>query len=272
MTINHAERAFHVWPILARVAKQPDPTITYGELAAEIGIHHRAVRYVLSEIQDYCLADKLPPLTILVVNAGDRLPGEGFVAWDADDLTAGVEKVVRYPWSQLVNPFSYAASGHTEEELADKLVNSPSTAGDVYALVKVRGTAQSIFRKALLLAYGSRCAICGLSFEAALDAAHLIPWSAASHEQRMSPTNGVLLCSTHHSLFDTGLITISAEFAVAFYDPNGVDGHYSEADRKMSILLHSKPAFMPTDVRHHPTQEALAHHHRLHEWDFSAYK
>jgi putative restriction endonuclease len=29
-------------------------TITYADLGARIGVHHRAIRYVLGPIQDYC--------------------------------------------------------------------------------------------------------------------------------------------------------------------------------------------------------------------------
>jgi len=59
-TVNQYERAFRAWPILARVAKEKRKT-TYGRLAAALGVHHRVVRYVLSEIQDYCRSEKLPP-------------------------------------------------------------------------------------------------------------------------------------------------------------------------------------------------------------------
>lgn len=269
MAINHAERAYRAWPILVRVARQPKPAITYGELAAKLDVHPRAVRYILSEIQDYCLAEKKPPLTILVVNAVNRLPGEGFIAWDIDDLKSGIAAVARYPWEQMGNPFAYAASGKTEDGLAEELVADPSQARDIYALVRVRGTVQSIFRKALLKAYDSRCAICGLSFEEALEAAHLIPWSEANSAQRMSPTNGILLCSTHHRLFDAGMITVGPKYVVTFYDPGGTKEAYSEADRLVSTQLHGRPAIMPAHRKHRPTHEALAHHHKKFGWSFS---
>jgi hypothetical protein len=48
--VNHVERAFLAWPSLVEraIAKM---TISYGELAAVIGIHVRPIRYVLSVIQ-----------------------------------------------------------------------------------------------------------------------------------------------------------------------------------------------------------------------------
>lgn len=152
MPINHAERAFRTWPILTRVAKQPKPTITYGEAAAELGIHPRAMRYVLSEIQDWCIEEKKPPLTIVVVSADDGVPGEGFIAWDVDDLPTGMADVTSYPWDQLTNPFMFASTGLTEDDLASELAEHPAKASEIYAMVKVRGAAQRIFRKVLLQA------------------------------------------------------------------------------------------------------------------------
>lgn len=269
MPINHVERACRAWPILANVAKQKNPTITYGELGAKVGIHHRAIRYVLGVIQDYCLEEKLPPLTILVVSQSDGMPGEGFIAWDVDNFEAGIAKVVEYPWDQLGNPFSYASDGDSEDGLADELFKTPSRAGDVYARVKVRGVAQSIFRKTLIRTYDGSCSICGLTFEEALEAAHLIPWSKANHNQRMSPTNGILLCATHHRLFDRGYMTIDSSHRVVYRDPHEKDGAYSEFDSIVSARFHGKPAIMPRRREHRPNAEALSYHHQLHDWSLT---
>ncbi len=265
MPVNQVERAFRAWPVLVQAAETLE-TITYGSLAAAIGIHPRAIRYVLGVIQSYCLREKLPPLTILVVSVGDGVPGSGFIAWDADDLDAGMEQVSRYNWHGLQNPFTYASDGSTEEELADVIVKHPSRARDVYAQVKVRGTAQSVFRKALLLIYGSRCAFCGLSFEEALQAAHLIPWSEADDQQRMSPKNGLLLCAVHHHLLDCGYITITRSHEVKYCDPTGKKYIYSRADKAMTIDLHGRKALMPAKDKHWPSENALSYHYKVHGW------
>jgi len=86
--LNQVERAYRAWPILIARAENETP-ITYGELAGSFGLHHRAVRYVLGVIQDYCLNEDLPPLTILVINAQTGTPGPGFIAWDMEDLDRG---------------------------------------------------------------------------------------------------------------------------------------------------------------------------------------
>ncbi|BBI60192.1 hypothetical protein HSBAA_14980 [Vreelandella sulfidaeris] len=55
MAVNQVERAFRAWPVLTGVAKQRG-TITYGELGAAIGVHHRAIRYVLATSPPFSVA------------------------------------------------------------------------------------------------------------------------------------------------------------------------------------------------------------------------
>ena len=77
---NHEQRAFLTWDVLAGRATARGKC-TYGETADLIGLHHRPLRYVLELIQEYCLAEKLPPLTIIVVNQQTGEPGAGFIGW-----------------------------------------------------------------------------------------------------------------------------------------------------------------------------------------------
>jgi putative restriction endonuclease len=65
--VNHEQRAFMGWNILVEQAIKREQ-ITYGEMAFKIKIHPRVVRYLLGQIQCYCLENDLPPLTILAIN------------------------------------------------------------------------------------------------------------------------------------------------------------------------------------------------------------
>jgi hypothetical protein len=94
VAVNQVERASRAWPILTDRAKKRS-TITYGELGQALGVHHRAVRYILGVIQDYCLEEKLPPLTILIVNASGK-PGSGFIAFDLDKFQGRAGKGLRF--------------------------------------------------------------------------------------------------------------------------------------------------------------------------------
>lgn len=263
---NHVERAYRAWPILVSQAMNHAEPITYGELAARLNIHHRAVRYVLGVIQSYCLLERLPPLTILVVDAITRRPGTGFIAWAMDDLDRGKQEVREYAWGGLENPFRYASDGTNEGDLVKELVDDPDSSDEIFSRIKVRGMAQVIFRKALLRVYKGRCAFCGLTFEDALEAAHLIPWGESSPKERLHAGNGILLCSTHHGLFDAGLITISRSGIITYRDPDGDDGPYSKADKMATVSLHGKRPHLPIAKEHQPSERALARHHEIHKW------
>jgi putative restriction endonuclease len=242
---NHEQRAARAWPILTAAAKD-QKTISYGDLADAISIHPRPLRYVLGPIQDYCLTQKLPPLTSLVIHAtGDGLPGLGFIAWDISSLADGQKQVFNFDWASVPNPFAYALQGETQEKLAERLVVTPTATTDVYQLVKVRGIAQMIFRQALLKAYGGACAFCGLSFTQALDAAHIHRWSDCAPSDRVNVRNGLLLCSNHHELFDAHLLQITEDFKIAYADPAKDDGPYSEMDEHFSVKLHGKEIRLP---------------------------
>lgn len=67
---------------------------------------------------------------------------------------------------------------------------------------------QDDFRRVLLEAYGGRCAISGTRCEAALEAAHIRPYSGPTSS---TIKNGVLLRSDLHRLFDRHLIAIDPE-------------------------------------------------------------
>lgn len=262
MPTNQAERAFRAWPELTQCAKEKK-TITYGDLAKKLGLHPRVIRFVLGPIQDYCLSEHLPPLTILVVSQSNGVPSDGFIAWDAEDLQTGFDKVYDFNWKIVGNPFVYAESGATDDEIVDQLISGPENAAEIWARVRVRGTAQMLFRKTLLRAYDGRCAFCGLTFEDALEAAHIVPWSNASPAQRLSPSNGILLCSTHHKLFDAGMMTLSKSGDVLYYDP---EGKYSGYDKTMTLDLHKNTAFLPQDQKLRPSVAALDFYYSQWKW------
>lgn len=83
---------------------------------------------------------------------------------------------------------------------------------DKETLVKARVN-QSFFRAAVLVAYGERCCITGLSAKQLLVASHIIPW-AKNKEVRTDPRNGLLLNSIHDKAFDAGFITITTDYKI----------------------------------------------------------
>ena len=263
--VNHEQRAFFVWTVLADCALKRR-TITYKELGEEIGViggervHQKVMRFNLSPIQNYCLENKLPPLSIVAVNQNTGLPGDGFIAWDVEDIPTGIQKVYDYNWRSLDNPFQYAEIGATQIQLMEDIVNSPDSSETVYQKVKVRGVAQQLFRKALLKIYNCSCAFCGLTFEEALDASHIVPYAKSNASQRLDVRNGILLCATHHKLFDGRLLTVSQDYTINFSGLPKKTGKLSQSDELHTVKLHGQKINLPENNKHLPNKCYLAFH------------
>jgi putative restriction endonuclease len=104
--VDQYERAKRAWAILVECAKNRK-IITYGELAAKMGLHPRVCRFFLGPIQDHCLEHNLPLLQVLGVHTKTRLPGVGFrgALLDRDHIAAAQEKVFEADWERIRNPF-----------------------------------------------------------------------------------------------------------------------------------------------------------------------
>jgi len=242
--VNQDLRAYKTWNILVKSAPQAK-IITYEDVAKDLGTHPRAIRFVLELIQNYCLKNHLPPLTILVVNKQTNEPGEGFIAWSHDNLMEGRTKVRNKDWTKEPNPFNYASDGTTADDLVSRILSEPEKTQDVYTKIKVRGAKQMIFRQALLSAYDGRCAITGVSFHNTLDAAHIIPWSQCNQNMRMNPRNGILMLCCHHRLFDHGIFSIDTDYRILFENKNNLT--LTETDKSFFASLHGKKMSLPSD-------------------------
>ena len=256
--VNQEYRAFLAWNILTDKARE-HRTLTYGELGRLVGVHHRVTRFFLAPIQSYCLDHHLPPLTILVVNQSDS-PGTGFIAWDVDRLEEGRQEVFGHNWGSAENPFSFAVNGSVESQIIEELVSDPTSSGEVYGRIKIRGVVQSIFRQALLKVYGSSCAVCGLTFEVALDAAHIIAWSDCSEKDRLNIQNGLLLCSVHHKLFDAGAFFLTNGYAISVNEANPECPIVSESDRKQLSYFDGMRIRLPLEENKQPGQAFIRAH------------
>jgi putative restriction endonuclease len=253
-----------IWPPMTAAAKSR-ATLRYKELGEAIGIHHRHVNKALGPIQDYCLETKRPPLTALVVNA-TGLPGQGFIAWDIDNIDAALDAVYAYNWDAVSNPFGQLGTADSKEELVRRLVDHPDEAEAVYRLVPDRGVVQQLFRAAVAEAYGYKCAFCKCSFSNALEAAHIIRWKDATPQQKLDVRNGILLCATHHRMFDSALIAPTSKYTVQYCDPEEEEGGYSSADTALSSALHGEQLHLPSDKKLWPLQQLIEERLRDDEW------
>ncbi|MDF2557980.1 MAG: endonuclease [Bacillales bacterium] len=233
---NHERRAFIAWDVLIKQVKK-SKTITYKELADQVGVHWRACRFFLDFIQNYCIEEGVPPLTSIVVNAKGKV-GKGFIAYDVNSLAECQEKVFNFNWLIYINPFQYTQNDDTQSKLVDDLLIL-NKSKEVYVKVKSRGVAQSLFRKALLDAYQTKCAFCNFRFPEALEAAHIVPWSMANDEEKLDVRNGLLLCSKHHKLFDKNIFMIAEDYTIKIKDS------YKSKKVGQKINLPSNKQYLP---------------------------
>lgn len=257
MPRNWEHAAGILWPALVEAAESKRQ-INYGDLAPLINTNPLSVGHALGPIQTYCLSQKLPPLTVLVVGKSSGEPGDGFIAWDVDNLEAAFEQVYSFNWSALFNPFEGYGPTDTTESFAQRLIQNPEESESIYAQVRVRGNMQRIFRQALLEAYEYQCAICECSFEEVLEAAHIVPWASSDNSMRISPNNGILLCSNHHRLFDSGYIIISDLYRIKFIDEEFDPENYSEADLALSVNVDGRRINLPESPNLYPSRELLS--------------
>jgi hypothetical protein len=109
------ERAAQVWSLLAFAARNRQ-TLTYELVGKLTGMPAAGLGAVLEPIQSYCLLNRLPPLSALVVNKATGLPGLGFIA--ATDVPKEFIRVFDHDWLSVGCP--------TPEALSDAVRRKPS--------------------------------------------------------------------------------------------------------------------------------------------------
>lgn len=112
-------------------------------------------------------------------------------------------------------------------------------------VVQRRG--QPDFRKKILAAYNARCAVTSCNAPQALEAAHIIPY-LGEHSNHVS--NGLLLRSDIHTLFDLRLIGIHPKSHTVSLAPGLTNTCYKE--------LEGKGIVTPDNPDLHPSQDALS--------------
>jgi putative restriction endonuclease len=267
MAKNWEYAAGITWGILVKAARDAH-VLTYSDIAIAIDTNPLSVRMALEPIQDFCLKNRLPPLTAIVVGKNTKNPGNGFIAWDVDDLKTAHQIIFSYDWSKIINPYGSFGLKDTTAGYAQTILEQPERSKDVYSIVKVRGTAQIIFRAALLSAYRAKCAICSTSFVDILDGAHIESWSASSPQGRLSVNNGLLLCANHHRMFDRKIVTVTLSHKIHF-SSSALNIHQNSVmDRAISADLHGTSIHLPANESHWPDIKYLKSHHEEMNWGY----
>jgi putative restriction endonuclease len=144
-----------------------------------------------------------------------------------------------------------AVAERTPTTVLSGLADAPARYGEP-SLMRPR-LGQGTFRVVVTDAYERRCAVTGEKTLPILDAAHIRPFS---QEGRHEVSNGLLLRTDIHRLFDLGYVTVST------------DGHFEVGQRlkkdfengRHYYAMHGQLVRPPADGRCRPTREALEWH------------
>ena len=147
------------------------------------------------------------------------------------------------------------------ESLIDR-VNSPFLPflprTDIEAIQEVKPPVRSAgFRRAIMEIYTYTCAVCELNIrassgESVTDAAHIIPFFVSYNDDIR---NGISLCKSHHWAFDTGLISVNAEYQV-IVSPSMSD----QVPPEWTSELRDRQIWLPEEEACFPAQDALTWH------------
>jgi len=77
--MERAQRALQLWSILVLAARSRQ-IWTYEIVGNACGLPAVSIGDFLRPIQQFCAENNLPPLTSIIVNKSDGMPGEGFLA------------------------------------------------------------------------------------------------------------------------------------------------------------------------------------------------
>ena len=147
---------------------------------------------------------------------------------------------------ELVEPRqSIEADGYFDAENTEDARRLVTT-----SIVKRQG--QSGFRQKLLKAYNYQCMVTGCNAAPALEAAHIIPYKGA---QTNHVSNGLLLRSDIHTLFDLHLLSIHPETHRIVISPQLLVTSYAEYEGQSLMSKIQK--------NERPSPVALAKHYEL---------
>lgn len=176
------------------------------------------------------------------------------VRWDRTNWGGSEYKEIRrQPWNNTVASvsrelFELISGNAVPPELVTTEKATRERRKMLTRLVSLR-QGQPRFRKALLRAYNSRCAISNCGVEAALEAAHIDPKRTAV------PCNGMLLRADLHLLFDLRLVTVDPVTLRVLVKPTLKGSEYWK--------FHNKKIRVPENTAWRPRRQLLGDRLRL---------
>jgi putative restriction endonuclease len=121
------------------------------------------------------------------------------------------------------------------------------------------------FRKRVLTAYETRCAVCGLQLRL-VDAAHIIP--VYHHNSTDETRNGLALCTLHHRAYDQALVTVWDDYSVRLNSKQTAELRKAKEDGGLDTFRKNllPTILLPHAVTDRPHVEYIRLANRIRNW------
>jgi hypothetical protein len=111
------------------------------------------------------------------------------------------------------------------------------------------------FRFKALKRYGSKCAVCSITIDNLLQAAHVIP--KESNRSTDDERNGLILCHNHHDAFDDFLFCIDPETKKIVYRPTGPSKEDLKIETDILAPKRNEPHFKALQWRYNEFRKEI---------------
>lgn len=98
----------------------------------------------------------------------------------------------------------------SQQQVIENITSEKLIGKEKEMLIKARVN-QGKFRELVKEKFKNKCALCEINMNELLIASHIKPWSVSTDTEKLNENNGLLLCSIHDKLFDSGLISFDEE-------------------------------------------------------------
>ena len=121
-----------------------------------------------------------------------------------------------------------------EEDISpEELVNTPHDRRQAIRVVRQLVRTRS-FRSRVLRAYQERCAVCHIQLNL-VQAAHIIPVHVPGSSD--ATNNGLALCPSHHTAYDTGLVAIAPDYHIVVHETRLQELRQANLNDREDLLL-----------------------------------
>lgn len=177
------------------------------------------------------------------------VPGKYFATWPVYLVRDNPDLLT---FSVAVDDATYAA---TPTEIHRVIAEGTDARREYVTAVAKQRLHQRAFRERVLQAYRHKCTLCNLGHHELLNAAHIIPDAEPESEPVVS--NGLALCTLHHTAFDRFFIGVRPDYTIEIRS-DLLEEHDGPTLRYAIQGLHNQRISLPRRREDLPSIEHLA--------------